>query len=268
MNDQAIGTQGQLISRKAGAIGWIVISNPSKRNALTFEMWRGFPAILQQFAEDATIRLVVLTGEGDSAFAAGADISQFGEKRSQGGALKQYNQTLQDATQALLEFAKPLIAKIHGPCVGGGLALALDCDLRFCSDDAMFLMPAGRLGLGYEFGGIERMVQAIGPGNACDLFFSARKINAAEALRMGIVNQVFAKQDFDSRFMQYCDQIVANAPLTLAAAKRAMRELAKPSGQRDMALVKKMYDACFQSQDYAEGRSAFLEKRAPRFLGK
>ncbi|MEO6024361.1 MAG: enoyl-CoA hydratase [Burkholderiales bacterium] len=268
MNDRTLGTQGQLIARKVGAIGWIVMSNPAKRNALTFEMWRGFPAILQRFAEDPAIRLVVLTGEGDSAFAAGADISQFGEKRSHGDALKHYNQTLQDATQSLLEFPKPLIAKIHGACVGGGLALALDCDLRFCSDDAMFLMPAGRLGLGYELGGIERMVQAIGSGNACDLFFSARKINAAEAMRMGVVNQVFAKQDFEFSFTQYCNQIAANAPLTLAAAKRAMRELAKPSGQRDLALVKKMYDACFQSQDYAEGRSAFLEKRAPRFSGK
>lgn len=268
MNDVVPTAQGRLISRKVGAVGWIVMSNPAKRNALTFEMWCGFPAILREFADDPEIRLVVLTGDGDTAFAAGADISQFGEKRSQGDALKHYNYTLQETTLAILEFSKPLIAKIHGPCVGGGLALALDCDLRFCSDDAMFLMPAGRLGLGYEFGGIERMVQAIGPGNACDLFFSARKIYAAEALRMGVVNRVIAKQQFAAEFEQFCEQVTANAPLTLAAAKRAMRELAKPSDQRDMVLVKKMYDACFGSDDYAEGRRAFLEKRPPRFSGK
>ena len=265
MNDLA--KIGQLLSRKEGAIGWIVISNATKRNALSFEMWRDFPKLLQDFADDSEIRLVVLTGEGEH-FAAGADISQFGEKRSQGDALKQYNETLKHSTSALLDFPKPLIAKIRGACVGGGLALALDCDLRFCADDAVFLMPAGKLGLGYEFGGIERMIQAIGPSNACDLFFSARKLNAAQAKEIGVVNQVFAKQDFDRGFADYCAQIAANAPITLAAAKFAMREAARPSGERDMAKVQALYEACFKSQDYAEGRAAFLEKRAPRFVGK
>ena len=264
MNDSA--NIGRLIARKEGAIGWIVISNPAKRNALSFEMWRDFPKLLNSFADDPEIRLVVLTGEGEH-FAAGADISQFGEKRSQGDALNQYNETLKHSTAALLDFPKPLIAKIRGACVGGGLALILDCDLRFCSDDAIFLMPAGKLGLGYEFGGIERMVQVIGPSNACDLFFSARKLSAAEAKAIGIVTQVFAKADFDRGFAEYCSQIAANAPLTLAAAKFAMREVARPSSERDMAKVQTLYEACFRSQDYAEGRSAFMEKRTPRFNG-
>ena len=264
MNDSA--NIGQLIARKEGAIGWIVISNPAKRNALSFEMWRDFPKLLNSFANDPEIRLVVLTGEGEH-FAAGADISQFGEKRSQGNALNQYNETLKHSTAALLDFPKPLIAKIRGACVGGGLALILDCDLRFCSDDAIFLMPAGKLGLGYEFGGIERMVQVIGPSNACDLFFSARKLGAAEAKAIGVVTQVFAKADFDRGFAEYCTQIAANAPLTLAAAKFAMREVARPSSERDMAKVQALYEACFGSQDYAEGRSAFMEKRTPRFNG-
>jgi enoyl-CoA hydratase len=257
----------QLIARKEGAIGWIVISNPAKRNALTFEMWRSFPALLREFADDSEIRLVVLTGDGDH-FAAGADISQFGEKRSQGEALNQYNETLKIATAALLDFPKPLIAKVRGACVGGGLALALDCDLRFCSDEAVFLMPAGKLGLGYEFGGIERMVQVIGPSNACDLFFSARKLTAAQAKEIGVVNRVFPKQDFDRGFADYCAEITANAPMTLAAAKFAMREVSRPSAERDMAKVQALYEACFKSRDYAEGRGAFLEKRAPRFTGQ
>ena len=257
----------QLIARKEGAIGWIVISNPAKRNALTFEMWRSFPALLRQFADDLDIRLVVLTGDGEH-FAAGADISQFGEKRSQGEALDQYNDTLKIATAALLDFPKPLVARVRGACVGGGLALALDCDLRLCSDEAVFLMPAGKLGLGYEFGGIERMVQVIGPSNACDLFFSARKLTAAQAKEIGVVNRVFSKQHFDREFSDYCAEITANAPMTLAAAKFAMREVSRQSGERDMAKVQALYEACFKSQDYAEGRSAFLEKRTPRFTGR
>ena len=265
MNDLA--KIGQLVARKEGAIGWIVISNPTKRNALSFEMWRDFSKLLREFADDPAIRLVVLTGEGEH-FAAGADISQFGEKRSSGEALSQYNETLKIATAALLDFPKPLLAKIRGACVGGGLALILDCDLRFCSDDAVFLMPAGKLGLGYEFGGIERMIQVIGPSNACDLFFSARKLNATQAKEVGVVNQVFSNQDFDAGFAAICAQIAANAPLTLAAAKFAMREVSRPSAERDMAKVQALYEACFKSQDYAEGRSAFLEKRAPRFQGK
>lgn len=260
-------TLGRLIARKDGAIGKIVISNPAKRNALSFEMWRDFPALLNEFSGDPEIRLAVLTGDGEH-FAAGADISQFGEKRSQGDALNQYNETLKNSTNALLDFPKPLIAKIRGACVGGGLALALDCDLRFCSDDAVFLMPAGKLGLGYEFGGIERMVQTIGPSNACDLFFSARKLTAMQAKEIGVVNQVFSKQEFERGFADYCAQIVANAPMTLAAAKFAMRQVARPAGERDMAKAQALYEACFKSQDYAEGRAAFLEKRTPRFVGK
>ena len=256
----------QLITRKDGAIGWIVMSNPAKRNALTFDMWRSFPSLLHAFADDKEIRVVVLTGEGEH-FAAGADISQFGEKRIHGEALNQYNEALKVATAALLDFPKPLLAKIRGACVGGGLALALDCDLRFCSDEAVFLMPAGKLGLGYEFGGIERMIQVIGPSNACDLFFSAHKLNASEAKEIGVVNRVFPRQAFEQGFAAYCDAIVANAPMTLAAAKFAMREVSRPSTERDMAKVQALYEACFKSQDYAEGRSAFLEKRAPRFRG-
>lgn len=265
MNDLA--KIGQLVARKEGAIGWIVITNPTKRNALSFEMWHDFPQLLREFADDQAIRLVVLTGEGEH-FAAGADISQFGEKRSGGEALSQYNETLKVATAALLDFPKPLLAKIRGACVGGGLALVLDCDLRFCSDEAVFLMPAGKLGLGYEFGGIERMIQVIGPSNACDLFFSARKLNATQAKEIGVISQVFSKQDFDAGFAAICAQITANAPMTLAAAKFAMREASRPSAERDMAKVQSLYEACFKSQDYAEGRSAFLEKRAPRFQGK
>jgi enoyl-CoA hydratase len=258
---------GQLIARKEGAIGWLIISNTAKLNAISFDMWTAMPKALAAFAADSEIRMVVLTGEGDKAFASGADISQFDQHRSSGDALAQYNRTLVEATNALLDFPKPTLAKVRGICIGGGLALSLNCDLRFCADDAVFRMPAARLGLGYEYAGIKRMVEVIGAANASDLFFSARKFGAEEAVRMGLVTRVSRAADFDTEFAQYCALIAENAPLTMAAAKLAIRESGKDAASRDMAQVESMYRACFSSEDYAEGRRAFMEKRTPRFRG-
>ncbi len=268
MNAPELAQTGKLIARKDGAIGWLILSNPPKLNAITFDMWREMPAALASFVDDAEVRMIVFTGEGERAFSAGADISQFERNRSQGEALAQYNAAIKTAIHELLECPKPTLAKVRGVCVGGGLALALDCDLRFCSDDAMFRMPAARLGLGYEFGGIKRMVEMIGYARTYDVFFSARKIGAAEAAGMGLVTKTFAAAEFDRGFAEYCTLIAENAPLTMAAAKRAIREIAKDPQERDMARVEEMYRACFASEDYIEGRRAFMEKRTPRFRGR
>ncbi|MBI1397781.1 MAG: enoyl-CoA hydratase [Betaproteobacteria bacterium] len=257
-----------LHARNDGAIGWLTLSNPPRLNAITFDMWRTMPAAIESFVADPDIRMIVITGEGDRAFSAGADISQFEKQRSSGDALAQYNQAIKTATHALLECPKPTIAKVRGVCVGGGLALALDCDLRFCSDDAMFRMPAARLGLGYEFAGIERMVQMIGFAHTYDVFFSARKIRASEAASMGLVTRMFPATEFDQGFAEYCALVADNAPLTMAAAKFAIRQIARDAGERDMERVEAMYRACFASEDYAEGRRAFLEKRTPKFRGR
>jgi enoyl-CoA hydratase len=257
----------QLIARKEGAIGWIIFSNPTKLNAIAFEMWHGMAAALDEFVADREVRMIVLTGAGEKAFSAGADISQFETLRASGEALARYNATLKAASAALVDCPKPTLAKVRGICIGGGLALSLNCDLRFCADDAVFRMPAARLGLGYEYPGIKRMVEVIGAANASDLFFSARKIDAAEAYRIGLVSKVFPAAQFDTGFAEYCALIADNAPLTMAAAKRAIRESVKPDSERDMAKVIAMYEACFASEDYKEGRAAFKEKRQPKFRG-
>lgn len=258
----------QLIARKEGAIGWLILSNPAKLNAIAFEMWQSFVPSINAFVADPHIRMIVLTGAGEKAFSAGADISQFEKQRSTGEALERYNTTLKAASAALVECPKPTLAKVRGICIGGGLALSLNCDLRFCADDVVFRMPAARLGLGYEYGGIKRMVEVIGAANSSDLFFSARKIDAAEAQRIGLVSRVFPVAQFDAGFAEYCALIADNAPMTMAAAKRAIREIGKPDSERDMAKVQAMYDACFASEDYQEGRRAFLDKRTPKFQGK
>jgi enoyl-CoA hydratase len=268
MNAPERSASAQLLVRKEGAVGWLILSNLAKHNAITLDMWSAFPEALTRFAQDPEVRLVVLAGDGERAFASGADISQFAQQRSSGEALARYNSTLKAATHALLDFGKPTVAKIRGICVGGGMALALDCDLRFCADDALFRMPAARLGLGYEFAGIRRMVEVIGAANACDLFFSARKFGATEALRMGFVSRVFSSAEFDRGFAEYCATVAENAPLTIAAAKAAIREIARDPGERDLARVEALYQACFASEDYVEGRSAFLEKRPAQFRGR
>ena len=268
MPDTADTTAPRLIARKDGAVGWMIFSNPAKLNAVTFEMWRSLPEALAQFASDPDVRLLALTGDGERAFVSGADISEFETKRAQPEALEDYNRVLDIANQALADFPKPALAKIRGICVGGGLGLVLNCDLRYCADNALFRMPAARLGLGYGSEGIQHMIDVIGVANTADLFFSARKFDAAEALRIGLVNRVFPAAELDGGFAEVCATIAENAPLTIAAAKRAIRELAKEPAAREMNQVRALYDACFASEDYAEGRRAFLEKRAPKFQGR
>jgi enoyl-CoA hydratase len=268
MNAPETPQTAQVVERKEGAIGWLVLSNIAKLNAITYDMWAAIPGVLDSFAQDDAVRLVVLTGAGERAFAQTGKCPHPKQKRSSGEALEHYNRALAAATHALLDFPKPTLAKVRGVCVGGGLALALDCDLRFCSDDALFRMPAGRLGLGYEFEGIKRMVQVLGAANACDLFFSARKFGAAAALQIGLVSRVFPSAEFDQGFAEYCAMVAENAPLTLAAAKRAILEIGKDPAARDLARVQAMYQACFASADYAEGRRAFMEKRTPKFQGR
>ena len=209
-----------------------------------------------------------LTGAGEKAFVSGADISQFGERRSGGDAAEEYNRATEAAYASVLNCPKPTLAKIRGICMGGGLGLALNCDVRICTSDAKFRMPAGRLGLGYAMAGIQRFIEVFGHAHTADLFFSARIFGPADAHHMGLVKQVFEADQFEAGVSAYVQQVCENAPLTLAATKRAILELRKDPAQRDIALVQKMVQACFASEDYKEGRQAFAEKRTPRFQGR
>ncbi len=256
-----------LIIQREGPIGRIVFSNPEKFNAMSSAMWAALPGALQDFDADPSIRLVVLQGDGEKAFVSGADISQFEAQRTDADAKASYNASVEAAYQAPVRCSKPVVAKIRGVCMGGGLGLAAACDIRFCAEGSRFRMPAGRLGLGYNVIGVRRFLQVLGLQNTLDIFFSARIFDAAEALRMGFVSRVEPVAAFDAAVDGWCQAVAANAPLTLRALKQTANTLVPDPSERDMAAVEAAIAACFASDDYREGARAFMEKRPPAFKG-
>jgi enoyl-CoA hydratase len=262
-----IGTE-KLVGRKDGAIGWMTFNNPLRRNAVSVDMWQAIPEVLAAFEADPDIRVIVFTGAGDKAFVSGADISQFAEQRSDREANEVYSAQSAAANRAMVRLTKPSIAMIRGFCIGGGMAVALTCDMRICSEDARFAIPAARLGLGYGFDGIKTLSDLVGPSYAKEIMFTARQFDAHEALRIGLVNKVTSGGDLEAVVRDYAAMIGQNAPLTVKAAKMAVREAMKDPDRRQLDEVNKAIDACFQSQDYTEGRTAFMEKRSPVFQGK
>ena len=257
----------KMIARTDGKIGWMIFNNPARRNAMSLEMWQAIGTILEAFQRDDGIRVVVMAGAGDKAFVSGADISEFESKRDSAAAAETYARVSAEARAWLAGLDKPLIAMIRGYCIGGGLGTALAADLRIASDDATFAIPAARLGLGYGFAGIKTLVDLVGPSVASDIFFTARRFDAAEALRVGLVNQVVAVDELEATVRATAEAIANNAPLTILAAKRAVAEVLKDPAKRDVDAVEAMVRACFDSADYAEGRRAFMEKRPPKFEG-
>ncbi|HEY8120352.1 MAG TPA: enoyl-CoA hydratase [Myxococcota bacterium] len=258
---------GRILSDIDGALGWIVIDHPERRNAVSAEMWGALADAAEQLDANPAVRVVVLRGAGELAFVSGADISEFESRRTGGAAAQVYEQGTQRAFGTLASLSKPVIAMIHGFCVGGGMATALAADLRYCADDAVFAIPAARLGLGYHAGGIEALTALVGPSTAKEIFFTARRYRAEDAARLGIVNQVFPKADLEARVREIAAQIAANAPLTLRSVKRISRELGREPGQQDRDAIRDSIQRCFDSEDYKEGVRAFLEKRAPKFEG-
>lgn len=267
MDDSAaVGTE-RMIVRKEGPIGWMLFNNPARHNAVSLDMWEAVPRIVADLEQDDAVRVVILAGAGGKAFVSGADISEFAEKRSSRDAITHYNAVGERASDALAGCRKPTIAMIQGWCIGGGLGIALCCDMRIASDDSRFGVPAARLGIGYGYAGVARLADLVGPSFAKEIFYTARQFDAGEALQMGLVNRVRPAADLESYVRGYAETIGANAPLTIAAVKLCVDEHLKDAGQRDLGACQAAVDACAGSADYAEGRTAFMEKRRPVFRG-
>jgi enoyl-CoA hydratase/carnithine racemase len=256
----------RLIERKEGALGWIVFNNPERRNAVSLDMWQAIPSVLEDFEKDSNIRVVVLAGAGDKAFISGADISQFEKQRSSEEAVKRYEEIGEAAQAKLAAFEKPMIAMIRGYCLGGGLNIANTCDLRIAAEDARFGIPAAKMGLGYRASSMKKLVDTVGAPFAREIMITARQFNAAEAKAMGLVHKVVPVAELEKTVREYTDLISANAPLTMRAAKRIIREVSKRD--YDAAACDAWVKECFASEDYAEGRRAFMEKRKPQFRGR
>ena len=258
----------KVLAEKEGGVGRLVFNNPERRNAVSLEMWQAVEAILDDFGRDEAVRVVVVTGAGGKAFVSGADISRFEDERASEEAVRHYNATTERVYAGLQAFAKPTVAMIRGYCIGGGVALAVCCDLRICDEGARFAIPAAKLGLGYRYGGIKRLVDLVGPAFAKEILYTARQFSAAEAHAMGLVNRVVPTAELDAYVQDYAETIAGNAPLTIAAAKAVIGETTKDPGERDMERADRLVSACFASEDYIEGRRAFMEKRKPAFTGR
>jgi enoyl-CoA hydratase len=258
----------KMLARKEGPVGYVIFNNPARHNAVSLDMWEATGRILEGFAKDDQVRVVVLTGAGSKAFISGADISRFEDERADAAGVAKYNDTVARTFAAIDEFAKPTIAMIRGYCVGGGLGFAVTCDLRIASETARFALPAAKLGLGYEFAGLRRFVDLVGPAFTKEIFFTARQFDASEALAMGLVNRVVAEGELEPFVKGYADTIAGNAPLTVHATKFIVGEIRKDPSARDLARCDALVAECFASRDYVEGRTAFMEKRKPRFTGR
>jgi enoyl-CoA hydratase/carnithine racemase len=245
----------------------MIFNNPERHNAVSLEMWDAASRIMDGFAKDDDVRVVVITGAGGKAFVSGADISKFESERASEAATARYNETVAKANDALYDFPKPTIAMIRGYCIGGGLGLAVCCDLRVCSDNSKFAIPAAKLGLGYGFAGIKRLSDLVGPSFSKEIFFTARQFDAAEAQTMGLVNRVLPAEQLEDYVKGYADTIGGNAPLTVNAVKFIANQTVADEGKRDLKRCAALVKQCFDSKDYIEGRRAFMEKRKPAFTG-
>jgi enoyl-CoA hydratase/carnithine racemase len=257
----------KMIAVKEGAIGWITFNNPARHNAVSLSMWQALDEIVSDYAQDPAIRVIVVQGAGGKAFVSGADISEFEEKRSSAETTQAYREVSHRASDALQHVNKPTIAMIRGYCVGGGVSLALSCDMRIAAEGSTFAVPAAKLGLGYEIEGVRKLVDVVGPSFAREIFYTARQFSVQEALVMGLVNRVVPADGLESYVRDYAATIAGNAPLTVASIKTLVAQVLKDESERDAALCQQVVDRCFASADYVEGRQAFMEKRKPRFSG-
>lgn len=258
---------GMLLAGTVDRIGYLVINNPQRHNAISLDMWSAATDVLTLMQGDKETRALIVTGAGGKAFASGADISKFESERSTEEAVAHYQATSAKFYSTLEHFPKPTLALIKGYCIGGGLALAVCCDIRICTERSSFGVPAAKLGLGYGYAGIKRLTRLVSVSFAQEIFYTARQFPAHEARDMGLVNRVLPDTVIDTYVEDYLNRIRDNAPLTIAAVKAVTLAIEQDPQDRDLAALETMVEGCFRSDDYVEGRRAFMEKRKPQFKG-
>jgi enoyl-CoA hydratase/carnithine racemase len=259
--------ENRMQMKKEGRVGYVIYNNPERHNAVSLDMWEAAVAILDEYKTDKDVSVVVVTGAGGKAFVSGADISKFEKERSDEASVARYGKMVEASYTAFHEFPKPTIAMIRGYCIGGGMGLATCCDLRIATEGSKFGVPAAKLGLGYGYPGLKRLVDVVGPSFAMEIFYTARQFTAAEAITMGLVNRVVADGELEKYVSDYAAVIAGNAPLTIKAVKATVAEVMREDSKRNIKLTQDLVDACFKSNDYQEGRKAFMEKRKPVFTG-
>jgi enoyl-CoA hydratase len=258
----------KMIGYKEDGVGWMVFNNPERRNAIGLEMSIAIPEILESFAKDPEVRVVVMTGAGDKAFVSGADISEFESRRATPEQIEEFNKISARASESYGQLGKPLIAMIRGFCLGGGLVTAMKADLRIASEDSQFGVPAARLGVGYAYPQVKQMVEIMGPAYTREILLTGARFDAQTAMRWGFLNRVVPGDRLEDEVKDLAGAIADNAPLTIKAVRASIGEAVKDKEDRDMALVEKLVADCFASEDYKEGRTAFMEKRRPVFTGR
>ena len=265
----ATGTLSErIVAEKQGPVGWLTFNNPARRNAISIDMWEAIPKVLDRFEQDSEVRVIVLKGEGDKAFVSGADVSQYEKQRSSAEGIQYYEEIAGRVAERLQSCDKVIIVMIRGYCLGAGVNIALCCDLRIAAEDAKLGIPAAKLGLGYRAASLKNLIDIIGPAYAREVLITGRHFSAGEAKAMGLVHRAVPVAELESLVLEYCAMISENAPLTIRASKRVVRELLKLSSAFDAEACAALVKQCFESQDYIEGRRAFMEKRKPVFQGK
>ena len=256
-----------LLAEVDGALGRLTFNDPARHNVLSLTMQEAIAPVVEAWQADDAVRVIVIEGAGGRAFVAGADISEFGARRTAPADRADYDRRSGAAWRVWRRVTKPVIAKIDGYCIGGGLLMAMQADIRICSDPSTFAIPAARLGLGYGFGGVRQLMQHVNPAVAAEILYSARRFTSGEALQMGLVNRVLPVAELEGAVVTLATQIARNAPLTVAACKAAIRLAADGGPDADTTEVDALAEACFRSADYLEGQAAFLAKRDPQFRG-
>ncbi len=268
MGSPIASSTSKMLARKEGAIGWMTFNNPARHNAVSLDMWKAVPPILDALEADPEIKSIVLTGAGEKSFVAGADISQFEQARSSPDKVQEYEDISTTAFERIASCKLPTIAMIEGYCIGGGLGIALACDLRIAAPGSTFGIPAAKLGLAYPLSSTKRLVDIVGPSAAKEIFFTARRFTHDEAFSMGLINRVLPKAELESYVRATCAQIDGNAPLTVRNEKNIVDEIVRASSDFDEKLCMRLISDCFASDDYAEGRTAFMEKATPAVKGR